>query len=118
MEGVTNCALNIELYEQIFDEGPRQFLNQLLEAMQEAGEELEHIEEQGDERTRELVNRALKGRALTPEEEINLKVMQDTEEAREEVISSEKQQNQLQVFASILLGLLILFITYSFMQQQ
>jgi len=57
--------------------------------MTENGEELEATE--GDDRSKELISRALSGRNLTPEEEQIEKEMEVAEITREEVIDNDKQ---------------------------
>ena len=78
--------------------------------MAEEGEELENTEE-GEERSRELVQRALSGRNLTPEEEEQKEQMEQVEENREDVIHNDKTQNTLSVIAAVILAVIILIIT-------
>ena len=57
--------------------------------MAEEGEELENQEE-GEDRNRELVQRALCGRHLTPEEEEQKEQMEQMEDNRDDIITSDK----------------------------
>lgn len=82
------CAENIELYDKIVELGPRQFIDDFKQAMEDAGEELEADE--GEERNRQLVERAL-SRNLTPEEEQMKERLEQNEVDGDEVLSQDKQ---------------------------
>ena len=108
-EEVAKFSLNIEIYERIV-EGPQEFIDDMLEALNENGEPLEA--EEGEERRRELIKRALAGRNLTPKEEQQEKEQEETEENREESLENDKQQNILQILVIIVVALVLLFATF------
>ena len=79
--------------------------------MAEEGEELEN-EEEGEERSRELVQRALKGRCLTPEEEKQKERMEQIEENREDAIHDDKTSNNIWVALAVILAVVIVIVTF------
>ena len=78
--------------------------------MAEEGEELENAEE-GEERSRELVQRALKGRCLTPEEEKQKELMEQVEENRDDAIHDDKTTNNIWVALAVIFAVIILIAT-------